>query len=299
MSCIHNNFVTTHNFAVMKSNYYETNSNRKGEMPAGASGRNSNAPQPNYGFEKPEDITFTMLFHRLLGGLKLLWIAMKYRLMKMLGISNSKSKSSWKLSVFKLTLIAVVIILVTQKDIRFSVNLKAPLAGLGQSHNPEAIAASNKSLGKFSLGDALPFGKEAVKSEEVVTVSELNAEDVNDYIGRFSKVAVAEMRKFGIPASIKMAQAILESKAGESAGVKQYNNHFGSPLSQTEYVSAWENWRAHSLFLKNEYSALFDDAYGYKQWAKGLQKLKYSSDRNYADKLIEVIEKYELTLLDE
>jgi flagellum-specific peptidoglycan hydrolase FlgJ len=107
------------------------------------------------------------------------------------------------------------------------------------------------------------------------------------------------MRKFGIPASIKMAQAILESKAGESAGVKQYNNHFGSPLSQTEYVSAWENWRAHSLFLKNEYSALFDDAYGYKQWAKGLQKLKYSSDRNYADKLIEVIEKYELTLLDE
>jgi len=283
----------------MKSNYYETNSNRKGEMPAGASGRNSNAPQPNYGFEKPEDITFTMLFHRLMGGLKLLWIAMKYRLMKMLGISNSKSKSSWKLSVFKLTLIAVVIILVTQKDIRFSVNLKAPLAGLGQSHKPEAIAASNKSLGKFSLGDALPFGKEAVKSEEVVTVSELNGEDVNDYIGRFSKVAVAEMRKFGIPASIKMAQAILESKAGESAGVKQYNNHFGSPLSQTEYVSAWENWRAHSLFLKNEYSALFDDAYGYKQWAKGLEKLKYSSDRNYADKLIEVIEKYELTLLDE
>jgi flagellum-specific peptidoglycan hydrolase FlgJ len=44
---------------------------------------------------------------------------------------------------------------------------------------------------------------------------------------------------------------------------------------------------------------LFDDAYGYKQWAKGLEKLKYSTDRNYADKLIEVIEKFELTLLDE
>lgn len=299
MSCIQINFVTTHNFAVMKSNYYETNTNRKGEMPAGASGRNSNAPQPNYGFEKPEDITFTMLFHRLLGGLKLLWIALKYRLLKMFGISNSKSKSSWKVSVFKLSFLAVVIILVTQKDIRFSVNLKAPLAGLGQSQEPEAIATSNKSLGKFSLGDALPFGKEKVKSEEVIQVSDLNPDDVNDYIGRFSKVAVAEMRKFGIPASIKMAQAILESKAGESVSVKQSNNHFGSPLSQTEYVSAWENWRAHSLFLKNECSALFEDAYGYKQWAKGLQKLNYSSDRNYSEKLIEVIEKYELTLLDE
>jgi flagellum-specific peptidoglycan hydrolase FlgJ len=268
-------------------------------MPAGSTGRNTNAPQPNYGFDKPEDITFAMLFHRLLGGLKLLWIALKYRALKLMGISNSKNKSSWKVPAFKLSLLAIVIILVTQKDIRFSVNLKAPLASLGQSHEPEAIATSNKSLGKFSLGDALPFGKEAVKSEEVVKVSDLNPEDVNDYIGRFSKVAVAEMRKFGIPASIKMAQAILESKAGESAGVKQYNNHFGSPLGQTEYVSAWENWRAHSLFLKNECSALFDDAYGYKQWAKGLQKLKYSTDRNYADKLIEVIEKFELTLLDE
>lgn len=299
MHCIHINFVTTHNFAVMKSNYYETNSNRKGEMPAGATGRNTNAPQPNLGFDTPEDITFAMLFHRLLGGLKLLWIALKYRALKLMGISNTKNKSSWKVPAFKLSLLAVVIILVTQKDIRFSVNLKAPLAGLGQSQEPQAIATSNKSLGKFSLGDALPFGKEAVKSEEVVKVSDLNPEDVNDYIGRFSKVAVAEMRKFGIPASIKMAQAILESKAGESTDVKQYNNHFGSPLSQTEYVSAWENWRAHSLFLKNECTALFDDAYGYKQWAKGLQKLKYSTDRNYADKLIEVIEKFELTLLDE
>jgi len=283
----------------MKSNYYETNSNRNGGMPKGTTGRNTHAPQSNYGFENPEDITFALLFHRLAGGLKMLWIALKYRLMKLFKISNSKTKTTWRVSLFKLTLLAVVIILVTQKDIRFSVNLKAPLAGIGQSQEPEAVAASNKSLGKFSLSDALPFGKAAVKSEELVSVSDLDHEEVNDYIGRFSKVAVAEMRKFGIPASIKMAQAILESKAGKSNSVRLSNNHFGSPLSQTEYVSAWENWRAHSLYLKNECSTLFDDAYGYKQWAKGLQKLKYNTDKNYADKLIQVIEKYELTLLDE
>ncbi len=268
-------------------------------MSSGSSGRNTNPPQQNYGFEKPEDITFAMLFQRLLSGLKLLWIALKYRLLKMLGISNTRTSAWWRVSIFKLSLIAVVIILVTQKDIRFSVNLKAPLAGIGQSQEPEAVATSNKALSRFSLGDALPFGKDGDISEQAIKVSDLNPDIVNVYIGRFSKVAVAEMRKFGIPASIKMAQAILESQAGESAQVKQNNNHFGRPLSHTEYVSAWENWRAHSLHLKNEYSALFDDAHGYKQWAKGLQKLKYSADRNYAEQLIELIEKFELNLLDE
>lgn len=282
----------------MKSNYYESNYHRRGDSEGNVSNNKRNSPQHHGGFEQPEDITFSMLFQRFAGGLRLLWTALKYRLMKLLGITGAKSKSSWRFSLIKFTMLGIVIILVTQKDIRFSVNLKAPLASLGQSDEPQAVAASNKALGKFSLSDALPFGKGA-SNDEVIAVSDLNADEVNDYIGRFSKVAVAEMRKFGIPASIKMAQAILESHAGQSLAVRETSNHFGKPLQNQEYVSAWENWRAHSLLLKSEYSALFEDAYGYKQWAKGLQKLKYNTDKSYADKLIEVIEKYDLTLLDE
>lgn len=283
----------------MKSNHYDSRFDRRGYATGSISGRNSRPPHPYDGFETAEDITFAMLYQRLAGGLRLLWIALKYRMMKLMGLAGSGKKQAWGFSVFKMTMLAVIVILVTQKEIKFSVNLKAPMTGVGKSDVPEAVAVSNKALGQFSLGDALPFGKSASDKNHSIAVSELDAAEVRAYIGRFSKVAVAEMRKFGIPASVKMAQAILESRAGQSPAVRERNNHFGRPLDQAEYVSAWENWRAHSLLLKNEYSSLFEDAYGCRQWAKGLQKLKYNSDRNYADKLMEIIEKYELTTLDE
>lgn len=283
----------------MKSNDYDSRFDRKGRADGSVSGHKGRPPQPHDGMEEAEDITFAMLYQRLAGSFRLLWIAIKYRILKLLGFSGSGKKPAWGASVFKMAMLAVIIILVTQKEIKFSVNLKAPLAAASKSEEPEAKIASNKALGKFSLSDALPFGKSSAEENHSIAVSELDAVEVNDYVGRFSKVAVAEMRKFGIPASVKMAQAILESRAGLSPAVRERNNHFGKPLDNVEYVSAWENWRAHSLLLKNEYSSLFEDAYGYRQWAKGLQRLKYNSDKNYADKLIELIEKYELAILDE
>lgn len=284
----------------MKPNDYESSRFAQESPKRSINHKNGQTPQSARHFEQPEEITFSMLFQRLAGGFRLLWIALKYRIMKLMGLTGAKKSTSWKLSLFKVSMVAVIIILVTQKDIRFSVNLRAPLAGIGKSEEaPKAIATSNKALGQFSLSDALQMGKDSPDDEKVPEVSALNSDDVNEYVSRFSKVAVAEMRKFGIPASVKLAQAILESNAGKSSATTETKNHFGKPLQANEYVSAWENWRAHSLLLKNDYSALFDDAYGYKQWAKGLQKMKYNSDRNYAEKLIEVIEKYDLSLLDE
>lgn len=283
----------------MKSNEYES-INRGSESNGNLNFNSSQSPQNRKYVEQPEDITFQMLFQRLASGLRLLWIALKYRILKLLGLTGPRKSHSWKFSMVKLSMLAIMIILISQKDIRFSVNLKAPLASFQRVENePQAISASNKALGQFSLGDALQMGKESKHQERFIAVSDLDGEAVNEYISRFSKVAVAEMRKFGVPASIKLAQAVLESEAGKSRSVLDNNNHFGMPLQHQEYVSAWENWRAHSLLLKTEYAALFDDAYGYKQWAKGLQKMKYSADRNYAEKLIELIEKYDLTLMDE
>ena len=138
----------------------------------------------------------------------------------------------------------------------------------------------------------------AKKEEKTVRVEDLDPASVEVYVRRFSRVAVAEMRKFGMPASIKLALGILESRAGDGVD-PQDNNHFGAPLAGESYVSAWENWRAHSLLMKRNYADLFDNAYGYKQWAKGLAQKGYSADRKYADRLISIVEKYQLHLYDE
>jgi flagellum-specific peptidoglycan hydrolase FlgJ len=70
-------------------------------------------------------------------------------------------------------------------------------------------------------------------------------------------------------------------------------------MSDQSYGSAWENWRAHSIFLQAEYPSLFENGGSYKIWAKGLKKLRYSKDKNYDKKLIQIVEKYQLYLLDE
>lgn len=136
------------------------------------------------------------------------------------------------------------------------------------------------------------------------------------YIKRFAKVAIAEQKKFGIPASIKLAQGLLESNAGKSRLCTMYNNHFGIKCySKTckkghcsnysddshkdffrTYETAWESWRHHSQFLQGDrykhLQALGTD--DYKGWAKGLKKAGYATDKNYDKKLIDIIELYGL-----
>ena len=104
--------------------------------------------------------------------------------------------------------------------------------------------------------------------------------------------------KQGIPASIKLAQGILESKAGEADATKSGNNHFGIPLSARNYDTAWENWRAHSLVLYNHYPDLFRNGHNYKAWAKGLQKTGYSRIKQYDQVLLQIIDRYGLNEMD-
>lgn len=142
-----------------------------------------------------------------------------------------------------------------------------------------------------------------------------------DYILRFQKVAIAEHRKYGIPASIKMAQALLESNAGTSRMAKDINNHFGMKCHARScekghcknyhddshkdffraFDSAWASWRAHSVLLSGERYNHLPAKCGndYKCWAKGLKEAGYATDRNYATKLIKRIEQYNLQILDD
>ena len=135
-----------------------------------------------------------------------------------------------------------------------------------------------------------------------------------EYIRRYSKIAVSEMYRSGIPASITLAQGLLESGAGKSRLAVEGNNHFGIKCHNwagkkihedddqrhecfRKYDSAEESYRDHSDFLryKDRYSFLFDlNPTDYRDWAYGLKKAGYATDPNYPKKLIKIIEDYRL-----
>lgn len=140
------------------------------------------------------------------------------------------------------------------------------------------------------------------------------------YIKRFAKVAQSEMQRYGIPASIKLAQGLIESNAGESPLSRKNNNHFGMKCFSKHckkghcsnftddshkdffrrYNSAWESYRAHSLMLQGKrYKHLQKLGVDYKAWAFGLKKAGYATDKKYAQKLIHLIENLGLQQYDQ
>jgi len=140
----------------------------------------------------------------------------------------------------------------------------------------------------------------------------------DSYIYQFADIAKQEMRLFGIPASITLAQGILESGNGQGDLTSRSKNHFGIKCNGWQgakvyhdddtaqecfrkYTHAEYSYRDHSLFLFNRsrYGFLFDyDIADYKSWAKGLKKAGYATDPRYPNKLIDLIERYELYKYD-
>ena len=139
-----------------------------------------------------------------------------------------------------------------------------------------------------------------------------------EYISRYMPIAIAHMERYGIPASITMAQGILESDCGNSLLSMKSNNHFGIKCHSDwrggrvyhdddlrgecfrKYKRVEDSYEDHSKFLKrSRYESLFRlKITDYKGWARGLQKCGYATDRAYANKLIKVIEDYELYRYD-
>lgn len=140
-----------------------------------------------------------------------------------------------------------------------------------------------------------------------------------EYITIYKDLAVSHMKDYKIPASITLAQGILESGAGTSQLARKSNNHFGIKCGSSwrgpsvrhtddapnecfrAYKHAQESYRDHSLFLTNgaRYAFLFKlDIADYKAWARGLKKAGYATDPSYANRLITIIEDYELYKYD-
>ena len=141
----------------------------------------------------------------------------------------------------------------------------------------------------------------------------------NEYVDKYKDEAIYQMKKYKIPASITLAQGILESGDGNSELAKKSNNHFGIKCHSDwegdrvyhdddkknecfrKYNKVRDSFDDHSEFLlRPRYASLFEYALtDYKSWAKGLKKAGYATNPNYAKHLIKIIEENELHKLDD
>jgi len=144
--------------------------------------------------------------------------------------------------------------------------------------------------------------------------------DVLEYIEQYKLLAIAEMKRTGVPAAVKLAQGIHETQAGKSDLVQRSNNHFGIKCKSTwrgasvthdddargecfrAYPNAEDSYRDHSDFLKNNqrYAALFKlDPLDYKGWAQGLKAAGYATNPRYPQLIVKYIEEYQLQAYSE
>lgn len=155
----------------------------------------------------------------------------------------------------------------------------------------------------------------------IAFISPLNAQEMSrqEYVEKYKNITINKMKLHGIPASISLAQGILESRSGNSRLASEGNNHFGIKATKDwtgkiikemdngkmcdfrRYDSVDDSFEDHSNFLRyrDRYKFLFDlKPTDYKGWAQGLEDAYYAEDRQYAEKLIKLIEDLQLYRYD-
>lgn len=247
-----------------------------------------------------------ILFLKMLKSAQIPFIAGKHQFLKKYEELFGTPTFPW----FKLSLLALVLYMVFQKDMHFQVNMKSPnhLFSDDRDHKGEPTA--------LSMSMTHPNGPRQPMTNKTGTSLNLADDKVQAYISRFSRIAIMEMQKFQIPASIKMGQGLLASQAGENLLATKFNNHFGTLCAGAatacgqftsgstnaqvkKYESAWEGWRDHSTMISaGPYAALKAHGKDYKKWATGIAKIGYGNNQSYSQQLISVIEQYQLYKLD-
>ncbi|MBL7805495.1 MAG: glucosaminidase domain-containing protein [Saprospiraceae bacterium] len=272
--------------------------------------RRSSAPGQFTGHQQGAE-PIGQIFGRTVFRIRRNWIALRYRFNQLtLGAFQKRA-------AFKLLLLALAGYLLFDAD--------SPVSGLvtrqvktdfvsytdettldvgpGEDKIPE-----NKPRKKPIKDDASPVGPEGVFDTQA-----------REYIRKYKDIAITEMQKYGIPASISLAQGLVESRAGTSRLAVRNNNHFGMKCFARNckkghcsnftddshkdffriYASPWESWRAHSVMLSTgRYASLKKYGRDYTKWAYGLKRLGYATNRTYAEKLIGMIERYDLHKYD-
>jgi flagellum-specific peptidoglycan hydrolase FlgJ len=254
--------------------------------------------------------------------------------------NNSQDQNHTDLNLWKLLIITALTYFIWTDKVSINLNTinendieessiksgKSVKAGLFSSSKKNAKPKKrtvNVQLPPNALNNVTPAidPEFAQRNEMAMAEMDLRMEKCRTYVKRFAPIAVAEKRKFGIPASITLAQGLLESNAGDSKLAKITNNHFGIKCFSRscrkghcanftddthkdffkKFPSAWGSFRAHSEFLEGatRYNKLFKlESNDYQGWAMGLSKAGYATDKKYGEKLIAIIESLGLEKYD-
>jgi flagellum-specific peptidoglycan hydrolase FlgJ len=288
--------------------------------------QNQRAKPPGRMFrDQPEVPTLAVLFRQILLRVRRNWIALQFQANRYtLGVFR-------KQTVLKLSTLAVAGYFLLFFEGEFAVGGDTGFSEtvtIGPAENYMEVV--EKPGGKSLIRREEPTGelarpqKIASENTHATDVAPIGAEKMGQeqpakYIARYAKIAVQEMHKYGIPASISLAQGLVESRYGTSKLAVRNNNHFGMKCFSKncrpghcsnheddhhkdffrKYKTPWESWRAHSLMLANgRYASLKKHGKNYRAWAKGLEQLGYATDPSYSEKLIGVIERYNLQRFD-
>ena len=252
--------------------------------------------------------TFLMVAQKIMEGLKKPLTALRYQMHKKtseMDFDLAGKFDAKNIPWVKIGLVVFAGYVLMKKDLRFNFNLSSPFS---------AVADDNES------GDnQMNYAKSVANPYAPVAASALTPTEVKAFIKHYAPVAKKEMQLFGIPVSIKMGQALIESRAGTSRLARNNNNFFGMKCFSRnckkghcsnatddhhkdffrKYKSVSESFRAHSTLLSGaRYKDLKNHKNDYKSWAIGLKKSGYATDKKYAQKLINVIEKYQLYKYD-
>ncbi|MGB4399198.1 MAG: glucosaminidase domain-containing protein [Daejeonella sp.] len=178
--------------------------------------------------------------------------------------------------------------------------------------------ASSCSTRKVASSKPRPAAPASRPSNTITETTLVRKYSADDYIERFKAIAIKEMNSYGIPASITLAQGILESGSGNSSLAREANNHFGIKCTPEwkgktilkdddqiddcfrVYSNPEESFRDHSEFLKRKrYASLFElNKDDYRGWATGLKAAGYATNPRYAELLITLVERYDLSQYD-
>jgi flagellum-specific peptidoglycan hydrolase FlgJ len=191
------------------------------------------------------------------------------------------------------------------------------LVGCGSSK--PTIVTTKKPVG-WKYSKPIQNGSSGKANSQSSSIPVNTNETAKAYISQYSGVAMSNMKTYGIPASIILAQGVLESGAGKGDLAMTANNHFGIKCHSDwtgdkiykdddspnecfrKYNQASESYKDHAMLLTGQkrYSSLFKLPKGdYKAWAKGLREAGYATDPRYPEKLINYIESYNLSQYDD
>lgn len=249
--------------------------------------------------------------------------------------SNSKLKKFVLKNWYKLGILAFLLYIFLQKDLSFQLNLNAPsqteeeipynnptpaqqpVKKEREKYTDAQIPTSIAGVGSSTSDrfDFSPFGSSPKTVDLYAKLTKTEEATKVRYLKRFSQVAISERKKYGVPSSIILANALLHSNAGQRNIAQSGNNQFGIKCDSNwndengiyegtcfrHYQNAWSSFRDHSIYITSgKFQSLRQlGSVDYKAWAIGLEKTGFSNSKNLGTQLIQIIENYGLYELDQ